>query len=367
MIANEIKASRQMSPSSVSPSLSNRELIKQAEILWKEERTLEAARLLRQVQESSSELLIDFHYRLLENAFICEKAVAELLSAPDQEWSKQGESSGRYPTNIYYKVESGARLTCRLETPVPSNMLVPLLSVLNESSLYDTWIPSWKNPVKIGVSQSKQLLQDTKGHQIIQIKCDVPWPFASREVLMDVIAIDDIHTNGFIMAKMRNVTEMVQDNLLPNFALPAVDPGMERIEFDGHLLFRKCPQTYPNYEKIRKKFPPDEDLILLQFAIAFDAHMSVPKSITNFVTRTVIGHIWAMFLRVAEQVRDGTRQEHTEAINKKVTFYKWMEERCQYMLQKMETTGQRSKAAATPPLPEDCEDWTMTDVMRLSL
>jgi hypothetical protein len=319
------------------------DLIDQAKVYFDEEKLFEAARVLRQV-DSSSPLLTDFHRKLQKNALVCEKAVAELLSSPnsddnnnngEEEWKKQGETNGSYPTTIYYKVEPGARLTCRMETPVPSSLLVPLLSVLNESELYHTWIPSWTHPFRLGVQKSQQLLHDTRGHQIIQVQCDVPWPMASREVLMDVIAIDDIEKNGYIVAKMQSLnTEESQKYQISNFEVPPVDPGMERIDYDGAVLFRSCPVDHPNYANAKEKFT--EDLILLQFVIYFDAHMMVPQSVINFLTRTVIGHIWNMLLNVAEQVRDGTRKEHKEVIERKVDFYKWVEERSQFMLRQME-------------------------------
>jgi hypothetical protein len=319
------------------PNTTDEELFQQAETHYKEERLLEAARLLRQVQDPTR--LTDCHQKWLRNASIVEQAVGELLSTPDVggDWKKQGEShSGRYATSIYYKVESGARLTCRMESPIPSSLLVPLLSVLNESSLYHTWIPSWSIPFKIGVRQSKQLLHDRRGHQIIQVQCDVPWPLVPREVLMDVIAVDDIDENGFIIAKMRTLKDDQEDDSLPEgFTMPPVERNMERADFDGAVLFRACPTDHPNYASARKNF--SEDLLLLQFTMYFDGHLAmVPQSVINFVTRTVIGHIWNMLLDVAEQVRDGKREEHKQIIEQKAEFYRWVEERCQFMLQEMQ-------------------------------
>ena len=51
----------------------------------------------------------------------------------------------------------------------------------------------------------------------------------------------------------------------------------------------------------------------------------------------VIGHIWKMLLDVAEEVWDGTRTEQQEVIEQKAEFYKWVDERCQFMLQEMQT------------------------------
>ncbi|CAJ1953455.1 unnamed protein product [Cylindrotheca closterium] len=348
----------------------NKELIDKAKVLYDQEKLFEAARLLRQIDKDSP-LLTDFHRKILRNASICGKAVSELLAPPNKgeaggqsQWIKQGQSNGSYPTTIYYKVETGAKLTCRMETPVPTNLLVPLLSVLNESELYGTWIPSWTVPIRLGVKQSKQLINDTRGHQIIQVQCDVPWPMSTREVLMDVMAIDDIDKNGFIVAKMQTLTEASQKHLLSGFEVPTAEYGIERIDYDGAVLFRPCPVDHPNYASAKEKF--SEELILLQFVIFFDAHMMVPQSVVNFITRTVVGHIWNMLLHVAEEVRDGQRKEHKEAIERKADFYKWVDERSQFMLQQMKGKKTGKDVEEKRTIDED-GGWTMEDILNLSI
>eukprot|EP00536_Pseudo-nitzschia_multiseries_P017601 jgi/Psemu1/225703/e_gw1.1658.10.1 len=306
--------------------LSDPELVEKIDGLIKDEKHLEAARLIRKIKDPSR--IIESHRKLLDKARIIERAVGDLLSSPQEEWIKQGESHGRYDFTIYYKVEDGARLTCRIESPVPCSLLVPLLAVLNESSLYRTWIPSWQIPFKLGVQESNQLLHDSRGHQVIQVSVSVPWPMKSREALFSVQAVDDIDRNGFIIAKMTAIDDSENGN-----AVPPTSTEMERCDFDGAVLFRSCPADHPNYEASRQKFPT-EDLILLQFTMHYDAKMTmVPQSMINFVTRTALGVIWNMMLRVAEEVRDGRREEHCRIISEKADFYRWVEERCDYMLQ----------------------------------
>jgi hypothetical protein len=260
------------------------------------------------------------------------RAVANFLSSPQQDWVKQGENHGKYDFTVYYKVEEGARLTCRVESPIPVGLLVPVLSVLNESDLYETWIPYWKRPFRMGVRRSRNIFQDTRGHQVIQVQCDVPWPVAPREALFDVQAVDDIDEHGFIVAKMTSLDEGVATNLLPDsFRIPDLADGTERCDFDGAVLFRACPTDHPDYASTKTKFP-NEDLLLLQFMMYFDAHMAfVPHSMINFVTRTAMGMIWNQLLTIAEQVRDGKREGHRDAIAKKAAFYEWMEGRCRQM------------------------------------
>eukprot|EP00537_Pseudo-nitzschia_pungens_P012021 CAMPEP_0172391140 /NCGR_PEP_ID=MMETSP1061-20121228/7607_1 /TAXON_ID=37318 /ORGANISM="Pseudo-nitzschia pungens, Strain cf. pungens" /LENGTH=402 /DNA_ID=CAMNT_0013121679 /DNA_START=230 /DNA_END=1435 /DNA_ORIENTATION=+ len=333
---------------------SDSELVERIDVLVREEKHLEAARLIRKIRDLS--LVTDSHRKLLDTAGIIERAVGDLLSSPrdECEWIKQGESHGRYDFTIYYKIGDGAELKCRIESPVPSDLLVPLLSVLNESGLYQTWIPSWQTPFRLGVQESQQLLlheyehdheHDRRGHQVIQVSVAVPWPMKPREALFSVQAVDDIDENGFIVATMTTLNDKTEDgravieSLPTGFEVPPPASGMERCDFDGAVLFRNCPEHHPNYAASKSKFP-HRDLILLQFTMQFDAKMAmVPKSTINFVTRTALGVVWNMLLRVAEDVRDGNREEHRRVISEKADFYRWVEERCEYMLHAISSGG----------------------------
>jgi hypothetical protein len=316
--------------------------------------------------------------------------VAELMSSPQEEWTKQGESHGLYDFTIYYKIEDGARLTCRIESPIPPSLLVPLLSVLNESALYHTWIPSWQTPFKLGVQESNQLLHDSRGHQVIQVSVSVPWPMKPREALFSVQAVDEIDSNGFIIAKMTSIGdteegEIVKSSLPSNFKVPEPAQGMKRCDFGGIVLFRRCPADHPNYEATRRKFP-EGDLILTQFMMSFDAKMTmIPKSAINFVTRTALGVIWNMLLTVAGQVRDGSREDHCNMIVQKADFYKWVEERCKYILGEV-TNGHKNSAKNEHNCEEDqpnvqenyhlrnedCKNkenktWTLQEILRMNM
>ena len=195
-----------------------------------------------------------------------------------------------------------------------------------------------------------------------------PWPFTAREILMDVIAVDDIDAHGFIIAKMRTLeTDTPPEDLPEGFTLPEMDDDVERIEFDGAFLFRKCPIDHPSYAEARKK--TKEDLVLLQFTMFFDAHMTmVPKSFINFITRSVIGMVWGKFLRAAEQVRDGSLVQHKKVIDGKSEFYDWVRKRSTVMLK--ETKGPRNKAENVKKneIEEEGDDrsWTMEEVLKIA-
>jgi hypothetical protein len=344
------------------------ELIQRAEERYNAEQLLVAARTLRQVKRPEQHLN-ERHLKMLSIADMLEDAVEDFLAPPRRDWKKQGETHGAYETSIYYKIESGGRLTCRIETPIPKDMMVPILSVLNESGLYRTWIPSWTRPFRLGVRESKQLVNDRRGHQVIQIKSDVPWPMAMRDTVMDVIAVDDIDENGCIIVKMQTLGGKNEgSHLLPDgFELPELEKGSERLDFDGSILFRACPTDHPTYEISRRKHPSG-DLVLLQYNMHFDARMpGVPHSMINFITRVVIGMIWSMLLKVAEEVKNGKRTEHVEVIRQKAGFYKWLEDRCQLMLDSKSKDHTSSKVTLERASQKVENDWTMQDALRLAI
>jgi hypothetical protein len=290
----------------------------------REEQLLRAAHLLKGVPVDDR---TPSQQQVIATAKDFETAIADLLEDPsaDSSWRKQGESRGKRDTLIFYKVDEAARLTCRIETPIEASLLVPLLSVLNESSLYQTWMPSWSLP-RMGIAASEQLEQQSRGRQLLRILADVPWPYSPREVLMQATAVDEIDARDFVAIRLSS------DVPLGGFVLPP-QPNVERIDFEGAILLRPCPLQHELLLKSRHVYR--EPLILLSFKLFVDPLMTgIPVSVINFVTRTVIGSIWAMFLQVAEGVRDGKRPEHQKAIAEKKDFYQWMETRIGILLQK---------------------------------
>ena len=61
----------------------------------------------------------------------------------------------------------------------------------------------------------------------------------------------------------------------------------------------------------------------------------VPTSLINFVLRKGVGKLWYKLLRVAIQVKDGLRPEHTKMIETKPEIYEFIHERANVMLQRL--------------------------------
>mmetsp|Transcript_18612 Transcript_18612/g.25620 ORF Transcript_18612/g.25620 Transcript_18612/m.25620 type:complete len:150 (+) Transcript_18612:1003-1452(+) len=130
--------------------------------------------------------------------------------------------------------------------------------------------------------------------------------------------------------------------------VPYPEQGVIRQEFEGGFLFCKCPEDHPSLiqvgkgegegEKDNAGDDDDDDKILVYFTITLEdkkLHL-FPQALINFVSRIVIGHMWDMFLRVAEEVKDGERPQHSAAIEeKRGVLYDWVEERIHAMFERL--------------------------------
>lgn len=251
----------------------------------------------------------------------------------DTEWKKQAESHGNRDTIIYYKVEGHSKLICRIETPIEASLLVPLMAVFNESELYETWMPQFKFPFKMGVRKSDKLKeQPGRGAQVIKVTIDMPFPVADREVVFDTFAVDAIDELSLISMKGTSLDVGAEDGLVP-----PPEPGIKRIDFDCGWVIRRCPDDHPCLQKSKHKYPEGEHLILLSLTQFVDAHVNwVPQSLINFCTRTALGGQWSSLLQVATDVKEGKRPDHAKCIEEKQELYGWVNERIEAMFAKLD-------------------------------
>ena len=137
-------------------------LIVEAERLHTEDKLLAATELLRQVVDKT--LLNPHHIQILHMGKLMEQSREEMLAPPEQSgWKKQSESHGHRDYLVYFRILENGAVKCRIDSPVEGSLYVPFLAVFNEPDLYDTWIPSWKFPFKVGVSCSNKLAQERTG------------------------------------------------------------------------------------------------------------------------------------------------------------------------------------------------------------
>ena len=129
-----------------------------ANILAKDDKLLLAAYTLHGIDNRHLQPL---HHDILREAALFKELLRDNTTYLDENnnhggWIKQGQHHGRHNFSIYYKLNNnnnnnkssssggggGQELSCRLETVIHSDLLVPLLSVLNESELYGKLVES---------------------------------------------------------------------------------------------------------------------------------------------------------------------------------------------------------------------------------
>lgn len=312
----------------------NATLLSKAEEFYNDDKLLDAGRILRQSDQSKFE---SKHETILQKATKAEELVKKLkspLDDDDNEWVIHGVSKGEYPTLTAHRLDKGSGgrglvLTARCETPVDKSLLSPFISVLNETELYETWLPSWSVP-KFRVTKCKKLSQRGRCSQIIIVTFDVPWPISSREVVLLADGFDDIDKNGDIGIRLRSLNTGDENDSVP----PPEDPSTVRIDLDGGFLICKCPGDHPALlQDKEKKGSSADDKILITFAASMNPKMKLlPQSFLNFMVKVAFGLVWSMLLKVAQDVQNGKREDHKKKITEKRVLYDWLESRLKAML-----------------------------------
>jgi hypothetical protein len=254
-------------------SYNDTDMIALAHERFQNNKILEAYRLLQKVKDKS--LLDGIKEQEICNVAIeCQKAISDLIEEPDHTtpgtmWKKQGESHGEYDTTIFYKVEN-KHLTCRLVTPIQTNLLIPLLSVLNESDLYSDWIPSWTIPFTMGIRTSKQHAKIGALDQIVHLIANVPWPFLPREVYIQSMVIDEIDEHNYFAVRLftvnsatdKDVSVIGKDDIITTMdsngkncvTIPSPSSTVQRFDFNGVLLFRPIMNKETNSQMMEVSF-----------------------------------------------------------------------------------------------------------------
>mmetsp|Transcript_25315 Transcript_25315/g.58471 ORF Transcript_25315/g.58471 Transcript_25315/m.58471 type:complete len:476 (-) Transcript_25315:488-1915(-) len=296
-----------------------------ARILFQNDKVLAAGRILQKVPDTI--VCGDEELSRIRNTFQkCDTIVDELLSDPDtnndaagDEWMHQ--RSGTWwksplwgSTSVKYKIqqENGPKLTALISTPIDRSLLVPLLSVLNESELYSTWMPNWRIPIRLRVRRSKKLLQTGRCSQIVLVTIEMPWPVSTREVVLEAVAFDDIDPvpgsdnnsdctqitqewgnrsdGGMIGIRLDALQTGDKDGFIP----PPEEKETVRVGFKGGFLFRNCPKDYDRSSQGTRE-------LLVTFLCNNDPKISfVPERIMNFFVRTAIGMVWNKLLKVSK-------------------------------------------------------------------
>ena len=307
---------------------SDEELLNEGTRLCDDDQILPGARLLTRIKDTT--LLKEKHNEYLRRSKVSQTLRDELTSPTSEGWKKQGESHGHRDFIVYYKIEDGSKLKCRIESIIEASLYVPFLSVMNETDLYETWFPSWKFPFKMGICRSKKLKQRGRVDQVVQLTVDLPFPMNKREIVFWGFAEEDAEANQTAAAKLVTVDETFEES---SGLVPPPEKGVVRMDFDASFMFRPCPPDHPALLHTKGEYPEGERKILITTVLYCDPLVGfVPHSFMNFVTRNAIGSVWRMILKVSEEVREGKRPAHAEIIaRKREEVYDWIDERSKYI------------------------------------
>lgn len=332
-------------------------LIQRAEQEISEERVLAAARLLRQVKDTSklSEKLL----KDLDVAADFEASIADMLTFNPKEegWTKQAEKHAKFDTAIWYKVDKNHHLTCRMEAAIPASLLVPIIAAMNECELYGTWMPSWRFP-RIGYRRVSKLRDFGRGNLIYQVIVDMPPPYHARDAVVQYVtqylntcvlnrlllhlvyfslfdsarAIDEIDFGSKIIVRAKPLKTKDDDDCVPDLERRTV-----RIDLDATLVIQACPLDHPLLVNSKINYPKGERILLFTAKQCVDAHVSyVPISLINFFTRQFLQTFLVSFLSVGVAIRDGKHPEYQKAMESKPDLYEWVSQRVKLLFEKMD-------------------------------
>ena len=313
-------------------------LLEKAEQHAAKEQVLQAARCLRQAQASHANIELNGDLkRILHIAGCVNSTTSELATTPDEEmWAKiSSVHKGKRPIIVHYQMDDKRRTTFRIEILIEKALLVPLLAVLIETELYNTWVPRWKFPA-VGIQFVTKLAQTGRTKQILHVGIEAPWPFHKREIILSSTGMEDIDETGLIAIHLDTIQP--DNNHSHHGIIPPPEPGVERIDFEGCFVFQKCPDNHPILENCiaasiqQEDFCNGECLILVGFLLFVDAKIPslFPMWIVNFVLRTATAKTIKILLSLAEDVRFGRRQrqDHVLAMaRKRKELYDWVDER----------------------------------------
>lgn len=274
-------------------------------------------------------------------AELIEQTILDLSSPPDPNiWTKLREvHDGKRDIIVHYKLDEKRRLTGRIEFLIPKKLLVPILAVLVETELYNTWVPRWHFP-PVGIREVRKIAQTGRTNQVIHADLEIPW---KRDIIIASTGIEDIDENGLLGIHLGGLQEGSETGE-SNVKVPTREHGVERVEFEGCFIFQRCPNDHPVLGKRQFEAPGDKDPelvhseeeILVGFSMFVDAKLSIlfPQWIANFIVRIAMVRLFRIFIGLAEDVHDGKLPDHTSAIaRKRVEIYDWIDERVTTMFQ----------------------------------
>ncbi|OII75503.1 uncharacterized protein cubi_02024 [Cryptosporidium ubiquitum] len=178
-----------------------------------------------------------------------------------------------------------------------------VLSVFYERDLYKDWIPYYTFPIKFGLNSIKEILHKDRIHLVTAIYIDIPWPFANREIILEIWVSNEIIPNNRIFIHASSIENH------------GYHPRL-KVEIPYSL-------GYSNRAKISGGgfvSPHGDDLTHLIFKWKIDLLFEPPKVLLNFFLRNFIKACWDKFNNVCIHV-DEPNSLHKERLTTNKDLY----------------------------------------------
>jgi hypothetical protein len=230
-------------------------LLRKAEEHGAVDQILASARCLRQIQNCSENCiqLEQRHLSILEVAVRVEATISDISAIPDNNtWTKLNDVHHGKRMIVYYKLGEERRIQSRIEFTIDWSLLVPLLAVLIETELYNTWVPRWEFPA-VGAKFVRKLTQTGRTNQVLHIGLEVPWPFRGRELVLASVGVEDVEENGLIAIDVKTLSAEERQRRTGGLKIaPPTDPhDVEYVDFEGCCVFSNVPRGSSTTERVR--------------------------------------------------------------------------------------------------------------------
>lgn len=310
-----------------------------AKQLGEECRLLCAASIIEDIDPKYYELE---HYNIMRDVGKIKAVLRDCASSAtseDDEWTKQVEQHGKHEFSVYTKMdEASNKFSYRLETPIEASMLIPILSVFNETELFITWFPRYKFP-KYQMTKSEKLVQLGRASQIVLLQTENQWPVPRRELLLKAVSCvnlqedEESRSDASLNTPSRivvSIQSLDTENDGQHGLKISPSAAGKRVAVDAGLVFEASPEA------------DSEILFTWTFSMTITKKFALPLNFFNFLLKFAMPRVWVMLLRVAEEIKDGKRPAHIAAIQRKRgEFYDWMEECVSSLLGRKSKDGTR--------------------------
>jgi len=223
---------------------------------------------------------------------------------------------------VMYRANEGTAFhSFRMSGPVAGGDLCDLICVLNEIDLWPTWVPSLSFPT-MRVDEAFQVMSISKTDQVAYMRAAVPWPMASREVLLRIYGMDMMSKEDKVVVALHSMDEAAGTALVGDLP-PALHPSEDAMLGLDAAALQACRDQIPGPEQgftrmeahggaVLTYHSPDKTWLDIVFTV--DAKIPIlPTSLINAITKRLCSMILSLLNRTVKTVKGSVYDERKQA------------------------------------------------------